>query len=51
MAVNLAPPKAQELHPVAGVELGVTMAGVRKANRKDLLVMRIAEGASVAPFS
>jgi glutamate N-acetyltransferase/amino-acid N-acetyltransferase len=28
--------------------LGVAEAGVRKANRKDLLVMRLAEGASVA---
>ena len=27
---------------------GVAMAGVRKANRKDLLVMRLAEGAAVA---
>ena len=32
MAVNLAVPKAEDLHPVAGVELGVAMAGVRKAN-------------------
>ncbi|MGQ0652629.1 MAG: bifunctional glutamate N-acetyltransferase/amino-acid acetyltransferase ArgJ [Betaproteobacteria bacterium] len=48
MAVNLAAPRAEDLHPVAGVELGVAMAGVRKANRKDLLVMRLAEGAAVA---
>jgi len=48
MAVNLAAPRAEELHPIAGVELGVAMAGVRKANRKDLLVMRLAEGAAVA---
>ncbi len=48
MAVNLFPPKAESLHPVAGIELGVAMAGVRKANRKDLLVMRLAPGASVA---
>jgi glutamate N-acetyltransferase / amino-acid N-acetyltransferase len=34
--------------PVAGVELGVAMAGIRKADRKDLLVMRLAEGAVVA---
>ena len=48
MAVNLAPPDAADLHPVAGVELGVAMAGIRKANRKDLLVMRLAPGAAVA---
>src|SRR6185436_1263169 len=48
MAVNLAPPDPASLHPVAGVELGVAMAGVRKAERKDLLVMRLAEGSAVA---
>ncbi len=48
MAVNLAPPDPQSLHPVAGVELGVAMAGVKKPNRKDLLVMRLAPGAAVA---
>ena len=48
MAVNLSAPKAESLHPVAGIELGVAMAGVRKANRKDLLVMRLAPGARVA---
>ena len=48
MAVNLSAPKAGSLHPVAGIELGVAMAGVRKANRKDLLVMRLAPGARVA---
>jgi glutamate N-acetyltransferase / amino-acid N-acetyltransferase len=48
MAVNLPPPDAASLHPVPGVDLGVTMAGVRKANRKDLLVMRFAAGTRVA---
>ena len=48
MAVNLAPPVPAQLHPVAGVELGVAMAGVRKLNRLDLLVLRLAPGASVA---
>ena len=48
MAVNLPPPNPADLHPVPGVELGVAMAGVRKANRKDLLVMRLAEGSAVA---
>jgi glutamate N-acetyltransferase/amino-acid N-acetyltransferase len=48
MAVNLSPPNPAALHPVPGVELGVAMAGVRKASRKDLLVMRLAPGTAVA---
>ena len=48
MAVNLPSPDPKSLHPVPGIELGVAMAGVRKAGRKDLLVMRLAPGSSVA---
>jgi glutamate N-acetyltransferase/amino-acid N-acetyltransferase len=48
MAVNLAAPDPASLLEVAGVELGIAMAGVRKANRRDLLVMRLAPGAAVA---
>jgi glutamate N-acetyltransferase/amino-acid N-acetyltransferase len=48
MAVNLPPPDPKSLYPVAGVELGIAMAGIKKPNRKDLLVMRLAPGASVA---
>ena len=48
MAVNLPPPDPAALHPVPGVELGVAMAGIRKANRKDLLVMRFTPGTRVA---
>jgi glutamate N-acetyltransferase/amino-acid N-acetyltransferase len=48
MPVKLTAPDAASLAPVAGVELGWAEAGIRKANRKDLLVVRIAEGASVA---
>ena len=48
MAVNLAPPDPQSLYPVPGVELGTAMAGIRKPNRKDLLLMRLAPGAAVA---
>ena len=47
MAVNLSAPQAAHLHPVAGVRIGVTEAGIRKANRKDLTVVLIDEGASV----
>jgi glutamate N-acetyltransferase/amino-acid N-acetyltransferase len=48
MAVKLSPPDPASLHRVAGVTLGVAMAAVRKPDRKDLLVMRLAEGATVA---
>lgn len=48
MAVNSPLPIAANLKPVAGLELGHAEAGVRKANRKDLLVMRLAAGATVA---
>ncbi|MGE5161542.1 MAG: bifunctional glutamate N-acetyltransferase/amino-acid acetyltransferase ArgJ [Betaproteobacteria bacterium] len=47
MPVNLPLPRREELFPVAGVELGWSEAGIRKANRKDVLVVRIAEGAAV----
>ncbi|MDY7546506.1 bifunctional glutamate N-acetyltransferase/amino-acid acetyltransferase ArgJ [Glaciimonas sp. CA11.2] len=48
MAVNSPIPVASDLKPVAGIELGYTEAGVRKANRKDLLVMKLAPTATVA---
>jgi glutamate N-acetyltransferase / amino-acid N-acetyltransferase len=47
MAVNLPRPAPDLLHPVPGVDLGVAMAGIKKAGRKDLLVMRLAPGAAV----
>lgn len=48
MPVNLAPPNPEDLLAVSGVALGVAEAGVRKAERKDLLVVRLAEGTNVA---
>src|SRR5207244_12136385 len=48
MAVNLPPPDRASLYPVPGVELGVAMAGVRKANRKDLLQTGLNPGSSGA---
>jgi glutamate N-acetyltransferase/amino-acid N-acetyltransferase len=48
MAVGLPPPDPASLLPVRGVELGVAMAGIRKADRTDLLVMRLAPGCTVA---
>jgi glutamate N-acetyltransferase / amino-acid N-acetyltransferase len=48
MAVNLPLPIAANLKPVAGIELGFAEAGIRKANRKDLLVMKLAPTATVS---
>ncbi|WP_284620299.1 bifunctional glutamate N-acetyltransferase/amino-acid acetyltransferase ArgJ [Aquabacterium humicola] len=48
MPVNLTAPNPADLLPVPGVELGVAMAGVRKANRRDLVVFTLAEGSAVA---
>ncbi len=48
MPVNLTAPLPSDLHPVPGVKLGITMAGVRKANRRDLTVITLDEGSAVA---
>ncbi len=48
MAVNFIPTDPALLHPIAGLRIGVTEAGVRKAHRKDLTVMLLDAGASVA---
>jgi glutamate N-acetyltransferase / amino-acid N-acetyltransferase len=48
MPVNLSVPDPSALAPVAGLELGVAQANIRRANRKDLLVMRLCKGARVA---
>jgi glutamate N-acetyltransferase/amino-acid N-acetyltransferase len=48
MAVNLLPPRREDLLPVAGVELGCAEAGIRKPGRKDLLVIRLARTATIA---
>jgi glutamate N-acetyltransferase/amino-acid N-acetyltransferase len=48
MAVNLPLPIPDQLKAVAGIELGYAEAGVRKPNRKDLLVMALAPTATVA---
>lgn len=44
MAVGLGPPEV--LHPVAGVTLGTTAAGIRKVGRPDLVVVELAEGST-----
>ncbi len=48
MPVNLSAPDPAALHAVAGVQLGVTMAGMRKAGKRDLVVMVLDAGSSVA---
>ncbi len=48
MPVNLAAPDPQALQPVAGVRIGTAMAGVRKPNRRDLVLLALDEGTSVA---
>ena len=47
MPVNLVATPAAELFPVPGTRWGITEAGIRKANRKDLSVLLLDEGASV----
>lgn len=48
MPVNLTAPLAASLHDIAGLRIGVAEAGIRKANRKDLTVVMMDEGSSVA---
>ena len=48
MPVHLSAPDPASLHAVPGVRIGVAMAGVRKANRRDLVVFALDEGAAVA---
>ena len=48
MAVNLYIPSDDAVFPVPGVEIGVTEAGIRKADRRDLTVFRFSAGSSVA---
>jgi len=48
MPVHLSAPNPADLHPVAGVRIGVAEAGVRKAHRKDLTVFLLDEGSAVA---
>ncbi|MDH6591170.1 glutamate N-acetyltransferase/amino-acid N-acetyltransferase [Variovorax sp. TBS-050B] len=47
MPVNLSAPDPAALFAVPGVRIGVAEAGVRKANRKDLTVVLIDDGAAV----
>ena len=48
MAVNLPLPQKDDLKPVKGFAMGIAEAGIKKANRKDLLVMTLVPGSQVA---
>lgn len=48
MPVNLTSPVPAQLLPVSGVSLGTAEAGIKRPNRKDLLVMQLCDGATVA---
>ena len=48
MAVNLVTPNPADLQPVQGVRLGVAEAGIRKANRRDVTVIELAQGSRAA---
>ena len=48
MPVKLTAPQASSLLPVRGVKLGFSEAHIRKPNRKDVLVIALAEGSNVA---
>jgi glutamate N-acetyltransferase/amino-acid N-acetyltransferase len=48
MPVNYSTPAPEQLFPVAGIRLGSTEAGIRKANRRDLTLIEVASGSRVA---
>lgn len=48
MPVNYQTPSAMQLKPVPGVRLGIAEAGIRKPDRKDLLLIELAAGSRVA---
>jgi glutamate N-acetyltransferase/amino-acid N-acetyltransferase len=48
MTVNLPLPLKDQLKPVKGFQMGIAEAGIKKANRKDLLVMTLVPGSQVA---
>lgn len=48
MPVNISPLLPEQLSPVDGVTLGISEAGIKRPDRKDLLVMVLDEGTKVA---
>ncbi|HYO28007.1 MAG TPA: bifunctional ornithine acetyltransferase/N-acetylglutamate synthase, partial [Azonexus sp.] len=48
MPVNYATPAADQLLPVAGIRLGTAEAEIRKKNRRDLTLVALDDGCTVA---
>jgi glutamate N-acetyltransferase / amino-acid N-acetyltransferase len=48
MAVNFPTIDPKSLIPIPGLALGIAEAGIKRANRKDVLVMRLTPGSTVA---
>jgi glutamate N-acetyltransferase/amino-acid N-acetyltransferase len=48
MPVNLSSPVPASLHPVAGLRLGIASAGIKKPGRRDLTLIALASGSTVA---
>ena len=48
MPVNLLPLNAAALHSIPGIQLGYAQAGIKKPDRKDVLLITLSENTSVA---
>jgi glutamate N-acetyltransferase/amino-acid N-acetyltransferase len=48
MSANFSPTLLEQLSPINGVSLGIAKAGVKKPNRKDLLLITLDEDAKIA---
>ena len=48
MPVNYTTPAAEALYPVAGIRLGITEAAIRKLDRRDLTLLALDPGCTVA---
>src|SRR5690606_17002095 len=48
MAVNLHIPSEHEIYPLAGIDIGIAAAGIRKTDHNDLTVFRLSENSQVA---
>ena len=48
MPVNLAAPDPASLHDVAGVQLGIASAGIKKPGRRDITLIELAPGSKAA---
>lgn len=48
MAVNLRIPARNEVHAVAGIQIGIASAGIKKPGKKDITLFLLREGSTVA---